>query len=905
MRRLPAVLLAVAFVGPAVGQPPQNVLPQPRLTSVFPMGAKAGTAVEVTVNGYDLDDPTALQFSHPGISAELIVSPEPKPDPKDKDKPKPPPKPKGPATSHKYKVTVPADAPLGNVDVRLVSKLGVSNPRAFVVGELSEVNETDKPNDDVPAAQPVGLNATVNGAIASAADVDYYRFTGTAGQRVLASCVTSGIDSRCRPLVEMFDATGKRLTANRNHRDDDALADVTLPTDGDFVVRVCEFAYQGGSPDHFYRLTVGTGPWIDAVFPPVVAFGKPTQVTLYGRNLPGGKPVPEATVDGRLVEAITVTVTPPADAPRDGLTVRSRVAPPQSLQDGFEFRLPGSNAVPLFVTDAAVYLEKQGDNDTIEKAEPVTVPGEAAGRIDRRYDRDWYSFDAKKGDTYFLELFADRLGSDMDVYFAVKAVANKGDVVPEQDDDPDSLHPFQFFTRTGDPAAAKFVAPADGKYAVLVASRESNVNFGPQCGYRLRIGKPTPDFRAVVMPKSRDTAGAAVGYAAGSFALDVLIDRRDGFAGPVTATVEGLPSGVTAAPAVVGTGTRWGTIVLAVADNAAAFTGPVSVTCSATIGDKPVSHPARPADITWSVQPNSNTPTVARLDRQLVLAVVPRKAEFRIAVDLPQAKRKTKDAAGKDAEVKLDTPLFVKPGDKLLLPVKVTWQGEGARPNPLNVKVQPAHPNRQAAGVVGPQGNDNNPDMAIPKDKPDGTLTVDVLPSAAPGNYAVVLRGDTQIQFARDPAQKDKKANAVVQAFADPLPITVLPLSLGKFTVQPPPNNQLKAGTSAELLLKVDRQHDYAGPFAVKVTIPPETKGVTAKELTLPAGTNELKVPIEVAKDAKDGGSYQFTVTATATVHDKFPIVHEVKAAGLRVVPEPVKKDEKKEEQKKPDEKNK
>jgi hypothetical protein len=45
-------------------------LPQPRLYSVFPVGAQRGVAVDVTLsNGVDLDDSTELIFSNPGIKA--------------------------------------------------------------------------------------------------------------------------------------------------------------------------------------------------------------------------------------------------------------------------------------------------------------------------------------------------------------------------------------------------------------------------------------------------------------------------------------------------------------------------------------------------------------------------------------------------------------------------------------------------------------------------------------------------------------------------------------------------------------------------------------------------------------------------------------------------------------------
>lgn len=883
-RRLSAAALGVLLALPALAQPPQNVLPQPRVSSILPMGAKGGTAVELTVTGTDLDDPTGLLFSHPGITAEFIPPPEPKPDPTKKDPPKP--APKGPVVKHKYKVTVPADAPTGTHDLRLVTKYGVSNARAFVVGTLPETVETEKSNDDVPDAQKLELNSTVNGSIANTADVDYYSFTGKANQRVLVHCRTSSIDSRCRPQVEVYDAAGKRLGGNRGYKENDALADITLPADGDYLVRVFEFAYQSGSADHFYRLTVSTGPWVDAVFPNVVNPGKPTPATVFGRNLPGGK-----KVEGTEFESLAVTITPPADAARDRLAVREVLAPPQALQDGFEFRLPGAlNAVPVFFTDATIHLEKDAGNEKPDTAEAIPVPCDVIGTIGKRYDKDWFGFEAKKGDVLHFELFADRLGSGVDTFFVVKnATGNMGNVVEEQDDDQDSLHPQTFFTRNGDPAAAKFTAPADGKYVVFVGNRDPNGSYGPRCVYRLRVSKPTPDFRAVVMPKSRDLIGAPLGYAGGQLALDVFVDRRDGFTAPVTATAEGLPAGVTAKPTVIGTGQRWGTLVLTVADGAAAYTGPISVKCTATTADKTVAHDARPAAITWSVQANNNTPTITRLERQLMLAVRPDKAPMKVAVDLPGLKVKSKDKDGKEVEVAATFPLFVKPGDKLTVPVKVTWQGGEARANPVNVRFEATTPNNQTAPLGVQGGGGNNPNMTIPKDKGDGNLTVDVRATAAPGVYSIHLQADTQISFLRDPSQKDKKSNAVVQAFAEPITVTVLPTSLGKFTATPPANNQLKAGTTAELTVKVERQADYAGEYAVKVTLPAEVKGVTVKNAVIPAGKDEVKILLAVAADVKDAG-VQLTVTATATVHGKFPISHDVKVSNLRTVPEPKKK---------------
>src|SRR5262249_7612139 len=160
-------------------QQQQPGLPQPRLESVNPLGARVGTAVELSLAGADLDEADALIFSHPGIKAEVIKPEPPKVDPKDPKK-EPPPPPKGPLPPNKFKVTVAPDVPAGFYDVRAVNKYGVSNPRVFTVGDLAESLEKE-PNNDVEQAQRLELNSTVNGSIAAPTDVDYYVFAAKKG----------------------------------------------------------------------------------------------------------------------------------------------------------------------------------------------------------------------------------------------------------------------------------------------------------------------------------------------------------------------------------------------------------------------------------------------------------------------------------------------------------------------------------------------------------------------------------------------------------------------------------------------------------------------------------------------------------------------------------------------------
>jgi hypothetical protein len=474
----------------------------------------------------------------------------------------------------------------------------------------------------------------------------------------------------------------------------------------------------------------------------------------------------------------------------------------------------------------------------------------------------------------YFELFADRIGSEMDTYFVVKNSGNMGNVIEEQDDSSETLYPNSFFTKTGDPGQAKFTAPADGQYLVFVGSREANTTFGPRALYRLSISRPAPDFRVVVMPKSRDTPMSALALQQGEVAYDVFVERRNGFTEPLTITAEKLPTGVKAAPAFIGTGSNWGTLILTCEPNAPVYNGPINIVCTATIAGKAVTRVARPATITWGVQPGQNIPTLTRLDQQLMLAVRADKSTLRLQADLAGIKHKTKDKDNKDVEVSATFPLYAKPGDKILIPVKALWQAADPRPNPINVQMEPLQSNMQQA-AIGTQGN--NP-LALAKDKNDGVITVDVRATAAAGRYPIVLKGETTVDYLRDPNDKNKKSKANVIGYTTPLEVIVIPNTLGKVSVVAP--GSIKAGTTAELTVKVDRAGGYEGDFKIRFTLPKEgttPRPVTLPDAVIPAGKDEVKITIAVPADTKPGNVQNVVATAVGTVHEKFPISQEAK----------------------------
>lgn len=745
---LPAMFV-VALSGRASAQQNAPGLPHPVLLTVFPCGVRAGVTTDVAMSGTDLDGATALHFDHAGLTAELIPQSPPQPPPPGQRRPNQP----APAPPVIFRVTAAADVPLGTHDARIVTPLGMSNPRAFVVGDKPEIVERE-PNNDVPEAQRVALETTAYGVIATPTDVDYFVFGGKAGQRVLAHCQAAGVDSRLDAAMELYTPAGQRIAVARRQGDIDALLDATLPADGDYYLRLFSYTYTRGDPQHFYRLTLTAGPWLDAAFPPAVAPGATTQVTLYGRNLPGCRREPAAVRDGAPLDVLSVSVTAPGDdLSRQRLTTSQLLPPRSATLDGFEYRLSTltgtSNPILFTFATESVVPEHEG-NDTPETAQPVTLPCEIAGRIDRPGDRDWYRFAAKKGDVVSIDLLGDRLGSPCDFY--LRLADDRGRELGEFDDQVtlDLLHPSYFANRSADPSRQRFVAPADGTYRVLVSARDAAVAFGPHCGYRLRLGEERPDFRLVVMPHLDNTPQTQVGPQPDALTLpqngrqyfDVFLARTDGLNASVTVTAEGLPPGVECPPQVIHPSARQGALVLTATADAEAWAGPIRIFGTATIGGREVRREARPATVTWPFN-QRNTPTIARLDRELVMSV--RAAgSFRLTAGV--------------------TAISAKQGQRVTIPLRVDrdWpEVKGA------VTVAPIDvPNAMATLTGG----------TVAAGASEATAALDLRPNAPPGVHQLVLVGKAAA-FPNPNArpQPGRPANVAPHYPANPITLTILP----------------------------------------------------------------------------------------------------------------------------------
>jgi hypothetical protein len=595
-------LLALLLVTTAV----RADLPSPRFDRLAPLGAAAGSSVEVEVAGADVEDANALLFDHPGITAEHV-----------KDR--------------RFKVAVAADVPPGTYDARLIGKYGITNPRLFAVSSgLAEV-ATKEPKEP-ETAQPVPVNCVVNGSSRQGRE-DTFRFPAKKGQRVVIECFAQRLDSQLDANLTLTDADGRQIASNGDYAGRDPLVEFVAPRDGEYLVTINDLTYRGGQP---YRLVISDRPHVENVFPRAVQLGKPAELTVYGRNL-GGKPSPFAINDLQL-DAITESVTAPEEVFRRGLFQFTEHPTGHSVLPtaatctltGFQHR-----GVPLVVVDTPVTLEQE-PNDDPAKPQKLTLPVVLSGRFDKQRDADWFEIEPPENGPYSFEVYCERIAGRADPYLVV--VDEKDNRVAELDDFGIRMNAFDGHLR--DPSGIVNLN-AKKKYRVLVQDRYRRG--GPRYQYVLTIRKPVPDFYPAVIHHQNPGPGGTTIRKGGATYVDVIIHNVEGFNGPVTITAADLPKGLHCSPTTINNDNH-GVVVLWADADAPDWVGPVKLVATGKRGDETITREVRAHSRVWnSTDLNSSRPT-----RELVVAVR-ETAPFA----LTPAAEKLEVEAGKKVEVKV------------------------------------------------------------------------------------------------------------------------------------------------------------------------------------------------------------------------------------------------------------
>ena len=559
-----------------LGSAAQAQLPQTRLYSVFPPGMQVGTTTEVTVTGgEDLDELSALHFSHPGLTAvPKMHTVDGQQQPVDKV----------------FVVSAASNVPPGIYEVVAEGRFGASNPRRFSVGLRSESVEAEPNNDDANATD-LAVDGLVNAKMDGATDIDWYKFTAAEGQRLVIDCAALSIDSQMSVTLELYNAEGRRIHRARSTRLADAALVFASPAAGEYKLKVFDYTFRGGN-EYFYRLSAHTGPRLAFSLPAAGPAGSSNEYTLYGYNLPGGEKS-DTVIDGIALERLTTRIALPNDpALLDADDYTGSVA---ADIDAVTFRLPSplgpSNPLRIGLARGSVAVEQEPNNEP-PQSQKLSIPAEVTGQFAAPGDVDYFAITAKKGDVVCIETFAERTGSLADPYLFVEQVttADKGAETVKrltaQDDVGTNLYPNVFDTVTDD-AYFRLQAPEDATYRISVRHRTWETEGSPELTYRLAIRPETPDFRVVAVPLA-PTPGQPfpIGLRQGDhFAINLLAFRQDGFNGAITVTPENLPAGIASDPAIIGPGQTTATLAFSAAADAKPAVYPISLVATTTIPD--------------------------------------------------------------------------------------------------------------------------------------------------------------------------------------------------------------------------------------------------------------------------------------------------------------------------------
>ena len=272
-----AILIALAgIVTEARADPPM-------VGYLFPAGGQRGTRVTGRIGGCNLYASPKLFWTGEGISGPSTLDrietvwmegpliPQPASQQRE-DYPR----------DYGTPLVIAPTAALGRHSFRLATSQGVTTGWGFVVGDFPEVVEVEAEGNTT--AVEVALPVTINGRIFPREDVDTWKFTATAGQVVTCRVATSEFGSPLDARIVVVDAGGRMLAESLPAGEVTPPLRLTIPSTGEYQIKIHDISYSG-LQNHVYRLTMTSGPVLDAVYPLGGRRGSTTRFELDGANL--------------------------------------------------------------------------------------------------------------------------------------------------------------------------------------------------------------------------------------------------------------------------------------------------------------------------------------------------------------------------------------------------------------------------------------------------------------------------------------------------------------------------------------------------------------------------------------------------------------------------------------------
>ena len=783
--------LALALAG--TSSPAGAEVPTPVLNTVFPPGGQVGTTVSVTLEGLALDDLTGVRFAQSRIGCRK-------------------------AGEKRLELTIPSDIAPGIYDIRAIGKYGMSGPRAFSIGNRPEAIESE-PNDTVDAAMNTPLDKVVNGRLEKPGDIDCYRFSAEAGQRVVLELWSERIDSKLRGVLELCDLLGKRITVSRGQAGTmDPLIDFVVPSDGTYVVKVFDQTFAGGD-GLFYRLDLDTGPRPEFAVPRVLESGKTTRVTIYGRNLSTRLPpslisgagfsnVTSSTAAQQEFDSIEIDVTPPLSPTLTPLPL----AASQAVVQAFPLQLRNGNRPVLLTTTDLAVVTGGPYNQTSRQAQLITVPCEISGCLKRGDQQDWYVFEARKGEVLWLEGFGSRIDSPIDLDIVV--LDAEQNPLMRLEDNLENLGGGRFPTHHIDPSG-RFVAPADGRYFVMLRNLFGNLDEDPRRVYQLSVRREDPVYHVAAIPRRPDQSTGLNVWRGGREMLEVIAIRDRGMHDAIRISAEDLPPGIHCPDVWIGPGTDRAPLIVSADLHSADYAGAIKLVSRHSVNGGETARPVHGGAMVWPSQPTG----WGRLTNEVPLATA--SIESSLLVNVTPWETRVFDYG---------TPRVFQ-NSSIDLSVNVERRNT-AKAGAIRLK-----------GVGLPAGMEYQT-AVIPADSSKGWISFSVPAALPPGQYTIAVQVDTEIPSGDKPLAVTTFSNAItIQVEAERIRPEVDPLAPRK----------IARGKTVRIPIRIERKNGFIGKILGELIAPGGVNGLQARGVAFESQLEAAEIQVAAAENAPLG----------------------------------------------------
>jgi hypothetical protein len=464
---------------------------------LYPAGGETGTTVEIEAGGLNIHKATRVVFNHPGIKGEVFPYVEKGSKKKKSRKLNDQSSPQL-ADKIMIRINIDSNVPCGLYDLRLQSPQGGSNMLPFEVSSYPNLMESGKSTHYKPD-EVKSLPAVICGQ-ATPGGIDYFRFSGKKGDKIVASVkgrtlvpyIADAVPGWFQPVIKIVDHRGKEVGYSDDYQSNpDPVIITELPKDGQYTLMIHDAIYRGRQ-DFNYRIQLGVIPFVTGRYPAYGIVGKKVRQEIEGVNLDDSK----ATISVKKEGYHQFTYTTDTGT---------------------------SNAVSFYALPkgtSLIHFPESGKTLTINTA--------ISDSLTKDNKIKSYRITVEDNQPISIELIGRRNGSRIDAVMKLKD--SFGNVVAEADDKEDPMQGTMTFH--ADPVLN--YRPRHNETLVLEVS-DLHRGYGKDYHFLMRMKKQQADVNAFVTPANISVPSGGTA----SFHVDIEGKVKR----PVRLAINGLPKG--------------------------------------------------------------------------------------------------------------------------------------------------------------------------------------------------------------------------------------------------------------------------------------------------------------------------------------------------------------------------